>query len=78
MQGANVTLECKMTYYLRSRLGLRPRATITTSIEWEDGAGITRDYSDVFNTDGSITMQVKAVTKVLYTFLPRDAVHPRY
>ena len=58
MQGDDVTLECKMTYYFRSGQGTRPRATITASVNWQDGIGATTSHTDVINNDESITMQV--------------------
>jgi len=58
MQNDAVTLECKMTYYFRSGLGARPRATITAAVNWQGGIGATTSHIDVINADESITMQV--------------------
>ena len=59
MQGDDVTLECKMTYYFRSvKLEQRPRATITAAVNWQGGIGATTSHTDVINNDLSITMQV--------------------
>lgn len=65
-----VTFACIMTYYWRSALGTRPRATLSASIEWQSTAGTQTTYSPVTNNDDSVKLQVDVSPDTSGTEIP--------